>query len=233
MPKEEVTSKEKQKNTPKLVWDLPIRVFHWLLAILILGSWYTVEIDYEMTNHMRIGYAVLTLLLFRLIWGFVGPKYARFSSFVFGPRETLDYIKYFFSKKRGAYAGHNPLGAIATFVMLSVLIFQGVTGLFATDDFYVYGPFSGWVSGEISFLLTDLHYKSSDILFIIIGIHIAAIFYYVLFKRHNLIKSMLTGRKSNLQSHWESISSSKTMLAIVLMLVCSGAIYALITYANS
>ena len=64
MPKEEVTSKEKQKNTPKLVWDLPIRVFHWLLAILILGSWYTVEIDYEMTNHMRIGYAVLTLLLF-------------------------------------------------------------------------------------------------------------------------------------------------------------------------
>ena len=224
---EEQSVKEKKA---KLIWDIPIRVFHWLLVLLLVGSWYTVVIEYNMDRHMLIGYAILALLLFRLFWGFIGPKYSRFSSFIYSPKETIAYLKTFFSKKSGSYAGHNPLGAIAVFALMASIIFQAVSGLFATDDFYVYGPFSYWVSADTSFRLTNLHYQNFDLLLVLGGIHIVAIFYYLLFKRENLITSMFTGRKNKTDDRWQAINNSKLITALMLIAASAAAIYALVKY---
>ena len=225
-------SEEQSANTekPKLIWDIPIRVFHWLLVLLLVGSWYTVVIEYNMDNHMRIGYAILALLIFRVVWGFIGPKYSRFSSCIYSPKETIAYLKTFFTKKTGSYAGHNPLGSIAIFALVASIMFQAVSGLFATDDFYVFGPFSYWVSPDTSFRLTSLHYQNFDLLVVLGGVHIVAVFYYLLFKRENLITAMFTGRKNKTDDRWQAIKSSKLITALVLIIASAIAVYALVEY---
>ena len=220
-------------DTPsKLIWDIPLRIFHWLIVILIFGSWYTVDIAYDMDKHMLVGYALMAVILFRIVWGIVGPRYARFSSFIFGPLETYRYIKSFFSKDYVSYAGHNPLGGIAVLAMLAVIIVQLVTGLFASDDFYVFAPFSLWVSADTSFQLTGIHRQNFNVMLALIIVHVVAIFFYLIFKKQNLIKSMFTGRKPILASEWKSIASHRTYLAIGVIVICSIAVYALIKYAE-
>lgn len=227
-------TKYTQKNLPsKLIWDLPLRIFHWLIAILILGSWYSVEITYDMTNHMRIGYALLALVLFRMTWGVIGTNYSQFKNCIFSPKETFQYMKSFFHKESPKYAGHNPMGAIAIFTMLMLLITQVTTGLFASDEFYVFAPFSLWVSEETSFKLTGIHRQSFDVLLGVIALHIVVVFYYLIFKKQNLIKAMLTGRKILLPIDKEGIPNNRIALSITLIIICSLLVYALISYSQS
>ena len=211
----------------KLIWDLPIRVVHWLLTVLICGSWYTVTVTGDMETHMLIGQTILCLLVFRVIWGLVGTRYARFSSFVFGPRTIATYARSILSGSGGGYAGHNPLGFLAVFAMLVLIGIQVTTGLFATDGDFYEGPLNHLVSGRTGGRITDIHYLNFDVLAIMIGIHIAAIFFYLLYKRENLISPMFTGKKTG--EALEAISGSKLGLALGVIVVSAAAVYLLVT----
>ena len=200
----------------KLIWDLPIRIVHWLLTVLIFGAWYTVTVAGNMEAHMLIGQTILCLLVFRVIWGFVGTRYAKFSSFVFGPRTIIAYARTILSRSGGGYAGHNPLGFLAVFAMLLLIGIQVTTGLFATDGDFYEGPLNHLVSGSTGREITDIHYLNFDVLAIMIGIHIVAIFFYLLYKRENLIWPMFTGTKTG--DALEAIGGSKLGLAIGVLL---------------
>lgn len=171
------------------VWDLPVRVFHWLLALLIAFSFITAEIGGNaMVWHERSGIAILVLIGFRLIWGVVGSRHARFASFVRGPTAVMATLR---GKPSGL--GHSPLAALSVLALLGAVGFQAVTGLFANDDIAFEGPLAAKVSGKVSHWLTELHEGNESVLLALIGLHLAAIAWYALVKRRNLIKPMITG----------------------------------------
>ena len=211
----------------KLIWDLPIRIVHWLLTVLIFGSWYTVSVAGNMEAHMLIGQVILCLLVFRVVWGFVGTRYAKFSSFVFGPRTIIAYARTILSRSGGGYAGHNPLGFLAVFAMLLLIGIQVTTGLFATDGDFYEGPLNNLVSGRTGREITDIHYLNFDVLAIMIAIHIAAIFFYLLYKRENLIWPMFTGTKTG--DALEAIGGSKLGLALGVLVASAVVVYLLVT----
>ena len=211
----------------KLIWDLPIRIVHWLLTVLIFGSWYTVSVAGNMEAHMLIGQVILCLLIFRVVWGFVGTRYAKFSSFVFGPRTIIAYARTILSRSGGGYAGHNPLGFLAVFAMLLLIGIQVTTGLFATDGDFYEGPLNHLVSGSTGRDITDIHYLNFDVLAIMIAIHIVAIFFYLLYKRENLIWPMFTGAKTD--DGLKAISGSKLGLALGVLLASAAMVYLLVT----
>lgn len=171
------------------VWDLPVRVFHGLLALLIATSFITVNLGGNaMVWHERSGIAILVLIGFRIIWGFVGSRHARFVNFVKGPTAVLASLK-------GAPTGlgHSPLAALSVLALLGAVGFQAVTGLFTSDDIAFEGPLAAKVSGKVSHWLTDLHEGNEPILIALISLHLAAVAWYTLVKRRNLIKPMITG----------------------------------------
>ena len=174
------------------VWDLPIRLFHWLLVVSIVLSFITVKIGGNaMEFHALIGYCVLTLAIFRICWGFIGSYHARFIHFVPSPKRLIDYIL----GKTTAGLGHNPLGALSVLALLFSVGLQAVTGLFANDDIAFEGPFAKYVSNASVALLTSIHHANEKFLIILIALHLGAIIYYQKFKGENLIKPMLLGDK--------------------------------------
>lgn len=182
-------------KTPKLpVWDLPTRLFHWLLVLLFALSWWSAE-NHEMEWHYRSGLTLLMLLAFRLIWGFIGGSSARFAGFVRGPGATLDYLR----GARAKSVGHNPLGGYSVIAMLLALVVQVGTGLFATDiDGLESGPLSHFVDFDQGRLAAKVHGTSFNILLVLIGLHIAAILFYLVVRRRNLVGPMVTGRDGSL-----------------------------------
>lgn len=174
------------------VWDLPIRLFHWLLVICIVLSFITVKIGGNaMEFHALIGYCVLTLVIFRICWGFIGSYHARFIHFVPSPKRLIDYIL----GKTTAGLGHNPLGALSVLALLFSVGLQAMTGLFANDDIAFEGPLAKYVSNTSVALLTSIHHANEKFLIILIALHLGAIIYYQKFKGENLIKPMLLGDK--------------------------------------
>ena len=172
------------------LWDLPTRVFHWLLVVAIGAAWDSGEIGGNwMVWHGRIGLLIVGLVAFRLVWGVIGSTYARFASFVRGPASILAYL-------RGQWhgIGHNPLGALSVLGLLTLLALQATTGLFAyNDDIGFGGPFYAAISSDLSATLTKIHHKLFDGLLVLVGLHIAAILFYTHVKKDNLVKPMLTG----------------------------------------
>jgi len=178
--------------TPKLIWGLPIRLFHWSLVILLGISFYTGqfgEFD-SIDTHMLSGYGVLALLLFRISFGFIAKGYARFSQFVRGPSAIKAYI----SSPR-ATPGHNPLGALSVVAILLALAVQVGTGLFATDDIFVEGPLFYLVSSSTASTLTWIHGINRWIVLGLIAIHLTAVFVHEFKWDHKLIAPMITGKK--------------------------------------
>ena len=175
------------------VWDLPLRLAHWALVVTVAGAWAT---HYAGTRwfewHERLGYASLVLVSFRIAWGFVGTRHARFASFLRGPGAVVAYLR---RRDRLEPAGHNPLGGLSVIAMLVLLLLQAVTGLFANDEIANAGPFYGWISQEASNRITGLHEANSELLLVLIGLHLAAIAWYGLVRRQPLVRAMLTGRK--------------------------------------
>ena len=172
------------------VWDLPIRLFHWLLVVSIVLSFITVKIGGNaMEFHALIGYCVLTLVIFRICWGFIGSYHARFIHFVPSPKRLIDYIL----GKTTAGLGHNPLGALSVLALLFSVGLQAVTGLFANDDIAFEGPLAKYVSNASVELLTSIHHANEKFLIILIALHLGAIIYYQKFKGENLIKPMMLG----------------------------------------
>jgi cytochrome b len=174
------------------VWDLPTRLFHWSLAALIVVSFVTVKLGGNlMVWHERSGYAILTLLLFRLVWGIAGGRYARFAAFVRGPGAVLAYLR---GAGGAAHApGHNPLGALSVLGLLAVVGFQAVSGLFTNDDIAFEGPLSVKVSGATASLLTTLHRWNEKTIIALVALHLAAILYYRFGKRRDLVGPMVSG----------------------------------------
>lgn len=171
------------------VWDLPLRLFHWALVLLIIGAWYTAE-NGLLDQHQAIGMAILILLLFRLIWGFVGGSTARFRQFFTGPAKLAAYMK---DRTSWRAIGHNPLGSISVIALLGGVAVQVGLGLFSTDnDGLMEGPLAGLVSLDMTEALTDLHESWFNVLLGLIGLHIAAILIYFL-KGKNLVGPMMTG----------------------------------------
>ena len=172
------------------VWDLPTRLFHWSLAACVIGSLVTINLGGNAVAwHFRFGYAILTLLIFRLAWGFVGPRYARFASFPPNPMAALRYLR----GQEPSVAGHSPLGALSVYALLLSLAFQAGTGLFANDAIMWDGPLKNLVSNDTSDLLTRLHKINRFVVIGLVVLHLAAIAYYALVKRRRLVRPLLTG----------------------------------------
>jgi cytochrome b len=174
------------------VWDLPIRLFHWLLVLCIIGSFISVNLGGNaMEWHAYFGYSVLSLLIFRITWGFVGSTHARFSSFFPNREKFLNYLQ----GKAPSVLGHNPLGALSVFALLLVLSVQVLTGLFVDDEIAFQGPFAKYVSNSTVSLFSKVHYWNHWLIYTVITIHIAAIIYYQKFKGEDLITPMISGDK--------------------------------------
>jgi cytochrome b len=184
------------REAPVKVWDVPVRLFHWLLVLLFAFMFFSGKSGSEwMEWHMRCGYAILALLLFRVMWGFVGSSHARFSSFLAGPSAALSFVKKLMAREQAPHAGHNPLGGWMVLVMLLALLFQVGTGLFANDDLLSEGPLRKFVSDATSNQLTSLHSWNFNLLLLLAGLHILAVLYHAGFMKENLIGAMFTGVK--------------------------------------
>lgn len=210
------------ENQTRLVWDLPLRVAHWSLVVCVAGSWATHYAGIQwFAWHRRFGYAALVLVSFRIVWGLIGTRHARFGNFVAGPRRIVAYLR----ERRGReWTGHSPLGALSVVAMLLLLLLQALTGLFANDEIANAGPLYGWVGQGTSNRLTGWHETNSELLLALITLHVVAVGWYVLGRRQGLLRAMLTGRKpARLVPAEESISSSRTWLAALIVLcLCAG-----------
>ncbi len=212
-----------------LVWDLPLRLFHWLLVLLVITSVVSVEIGGNaMQIHMLSGYTILTLVLFRILWGFLGSTHARFASFVRGPAAVIAYLGALRRKDASGHLGHNPAGAWSVVLMLAVLLVQASTGLFSNDDIDTEGPLANLVSKALSDRITSVHHFNSTVLYVLIGLHLSAVAYYFFYKRENLIKPMFTGFKE--AGTGETAQHRvRTWLAALLLAACAGGVYVLVT----
>lgn len=177
------------------VWDLPTRLTHWLFVAGVAFSWWSAE-EGHMQWHVWSGLTLLGLLVFRIYWGFAGPATARFAHFLKGPAAVFSYLGKLFRTDYRAAFGHNPLGALSVIAILLALMTQVGLGLFATDTSYVAsGPLNHLVDSDTADDITDLHEDFFNILLVVIGLHIAAIVFYLVAKRTNLIGPMVTGRR--------------------------------------
>ncbi|WP_394730653.1 cytochrome b/b6 domain-containing protein [Altererythrobacter sp. GH1-8] len=175
------------------VWDLPVRLCHWGTALAIPALWWTAE-NGEMGWHMRIGLFLLFILTFRVLWGLIGTRTARFAQFVRGPRTVWRYLTGSAPHDR---VGHNPLGALSVIVLLGILIAQVTLGLFAGDSFDgATGPLNEHVGVMTADWMTDWHKTLFDVIVVVSGLHIAAIAFYWLARRNNLVTPMITGNRA-------------------------------------
>ena len=197
------------------VWDLPTRLVHWLLAGLIAFSWWSVE--YGHTDwHIWSGCAVLTLLIFRLLWGVVGSSTARFAGFVRGPGEIRNYLA-----GRWTGIGHNPLGALSVLALLGDAALQVALGLIAQDEDGIYaGPLAGLVSSDTSDRARDIHAVNFYVLLGLIALHLAAIVYYRL-RGQALLRAMITG-KAALQAGTGPMKPGTWWAALLCLAVAMG-----------
>jgi cytochrome b len=179
---------------PVKVWDLPVRLFHWAIVVLICFAWGTQEYDH-MDWHVRVGYAILSLLLFRIVWGFIGSDTARFGRFLRSPIAALRHLAHLHRREVDREVGHNAAGGWMVLVMLGLIGVQAGTGLFSNDDGSTEGPLMHLVSKERSDFLSHIHSLNFKLIEGVIVLHVVAIAVYAVLKRHNLVRPMITGRK--------------------------------------
>jgi cytochrome b len=205
------------------VWDLPTRIFHWALVLCIVGLVVSGELGADaMPWHQRLGFAVLSLLLFRLVWGFIGGRWSRFSSFVHGPATVLSYLKG--QGRPELSVGHNPLGAGSVLALLGFLLLQVASGSFSDDEIAFTGPLAKFVSGSVVGLASKYHSEiGKTILIVLVLLHVAAIVFYRVKKKENLVPAMLTGDKELATAVEPSRDDAQTrLLALVVLALCSG-----------
>jgi len=178
-----------------LVWDVPTRVFHWLLAASFAGAFITADSEKWRDVHVALGYTMLALIAFRVVWGFVGTHYARFSSFAFGPGKVLAYLKSLFTHKPQHHVGHNPAGSWAVYGLLSLGLLSGVSGYLTYNE----------VGGE---WLEELHEVAANSMLALVVVHVAGVLASSLLHRENLVRAMITGYKTGAgvqgirRKHW-------------------------------
>ena len=211
-----------------LVWDLPTRLFHWLLVIMVGTSFVTGKMGGNvMQYHEWSGFVILALLLFRVAWGFVGSRESRFAMFIRDPATVFHYAKSFLHRNSPRYLGHNPLGGWSIVAMLLALVIQAATGLFANDNIATEGPLYLWVSRETSDWLTSVHKLNQQIIIALVSIHLFAVLLHLFFKRENLVTPIITGIKE-----WDrevaEPTSGRTWLAAVIAALAISSVYLLV-----
>jgi len=174
----------KQKKAV-LVWDFSIRVFHWLLVVSFAGAWLTSESEAQQMLHYAFGYSACALVLFRIIWGIVGTRYARFTQFIKGPVETIYHIKSLFTGNIDPEIGHNPAGALAMIALMVLILLIGLTGYWSVREFL--GDF-----------MSGAHEAFANLTLVVVVIHIAAAVIMSFLQKENLVRSMVTGNKQGM-----------------------------------
>lgn len=179
------------------VWDVPVRLFHWLSAAGFVLAYIAAEM-HKMTLHVWVGYTLLALLLFRVVWGFVGSHYARFSSFVFSPQQTLAYVRSLYGGHAIHYYGHNPAGALMVFALLAVLVAIFVSGLVTLAVIDYEGPLlflANAVGDDTAYFFRQAHDFFVDVALLLVPLHLLGVVAGSLQHRENLVRAMVTGLK--------------------------------------
>ena len=224
--------KKSQLIQKVVAWDLYTRLFHWLLVILIVSAWFTAEFgDMEMKWHKLNGYSIFVLLVFRILWGILGSSTARFKGFFYSPAKTFAYAKTFNEDSPDKYLGHNPLGSWMVFLLLCNVMLQIGTGLFSSDELFAYGPLSDYVNESVARQFTFVHELSFIALMTFIALHISAVLVYLFFRKENLIRPMINGKKpvkdykdsneANIEPLWLAVICL-TIAVFVVALIITG-----------
>ena len=210
------------------LWDLPLRVFHWSLVILVTVAIITGEIGGEwMGIHGKAGIGIAGLVTFRLIWGVIGSTHARFLTFIPTPGKIKAYLQ---GKWRGV--GHNPIGAFSVLALLTLLGVQAGTGLFSNDDIDFTGPLADLIESTLSSRLTGIHQILANVLLGLVALHIIAIGFYVLIKKDNLVKPMVTGWKEHHSTPSDPPISPRTGGSLTAFLIALGGAAVLVYYVS-
>lgn len=197
-----------ESSTKKIqIWDAPVRLSHWLMAICFTVAYVTAEVDSLRLLHISMGYTMLFLICFRLVWGFIGSRYARFSEFIRSPAAVIRYLRSMISGHPARYTGHNPAGAMAIIAMLCL-------GLIVTMSGYAhYNELGGeW--------LEDVHEIAANMMLVVVGIHVAGVLLASYLHRENLVRSMIGGRKQGEQK--QAIPTTWRSVAAILLLTVLG-----------
>ncbi|MBW2408197.1 MAG: cytochrome b/b6 domain-containing protein [Deltaproteobacteria bacterium] len=211
------------------VWDLPTRLFHWALVALVVICFVTAKTGGNaMQYHEWSGVTILVLLIFRLIWGFVGSRPSRFGDFLKGPATVWQYATGLVKGNAVRYLGHNPLGGWSVLAMLLVVMLQAVLGLFANDDIFTEGPLFLWVSKAASDRLTRIHRLNQYVIMGLTAIHILAVAYHFFIERENLLKPMFTGTKPRSGDDTAPAPAPNWLAAVIVIL--TGCVVYLIVY---
>jgi cytochrome b len=211
------------------VWDAPTRLFHWVVAILVGFSWFSMHESW-MQLHFLSGYTILTLLLFRLVWGFVGSDTARFRRFLKSPIAALRHLRRIGRREPDREIGHNAAGGWMVLVLLALLLVQALTGLCANDDIMNEGPLAHVVGKSWSNWLSNVHSINFTLIEIAIALHVLAVLAYAVLKRQDLVRPMVTGRKrlpAGMRGPW----IASPWLAIPRLVLAAGVVALLVNYA--
>ena len=215
------------------VWDLPTRLFHWALALAVAGGATTAYLPGSwIVWHSRFGYAILSLLLFRIVWGFIGGRWSRFGAFLYSPGSVFAYLRG--RAHPDHLIGHSPVGAASVFAMLAVLLAQVGSGLVTDDEIAFQGPLNRFVSSATGLTATWYHKQVGQWLLVgLVVLHIAAVLYYLVRKKQNLIRPMVVGDKVTAHAVAPSRDDSRSRLvALVVFAACAGAVYLLVGMAG-
>jgi cytochrome b len=211
------------------VWDLPLRLFHWALATLVIAAIVAVKID-ALQWHFYCGYGVLALLGFRLVWGVFGTHYARFSSFGCSPAAVVKHLRDLKNGRASSYLGHTPIGSLSVLAMLTVVLLQVASGLFSNDDTDSQGPLVKFISKATSDNFSWFHTEvNAWLIYGLIGLHIAAVGFYYFKKKNDLVTPMLTGDKE-----WSNTAIGahdtwgKRAVALLIFGLCIAGVYYLV-----
>jgi cytochrome b len=178
------------------VWDWPVRLFHWSIVVLAVVAVISAKLGGNaMVWHLRAGFAILALVLFRILWGFAGSRHARFASFLRGPRPILDYLRSTAKGRHPVSIGHNPLGGWSVVALLAVLLIQATTGLFANDDIATDGPLVKFITKDLSDTFTRFHHLNVWALGGLVALHLSAVAFHLLVVKENLVRPMVHGKK--------------------------------------
>jgi len=212
------------------VWDWPVRIVHWVMVLLLIALLTTAKIgDDAMEWHMRAGESMLALVVFRVVWGFVGSRYARFSSFVRGPRAVISYARSIFAPPHEVHAGHNPLGGWMVIALLLALLFQTGTGLFTNDDVLTEGPLARLIAKNLSDTISTFHRWNAWIVGALATAHIGAVMFYLIALKENLISPMLHGAKALPATHAIVGADRNNARAAVLFAACAVLVWWVVT----
>lgn len=225
---------DKGSGTPVTVWDLPTRLFHWILVLLMVFSYVSGNLGGSWLKwHFWSGYAVLTLLIFRIGWGIVGSTTARFSHFVKGPRAAIAYLRGLFGSSTPHDIGHNAVGGWMVVVLILAVLAQATSGLFTSDDIDTFGPLAEKVSSAISGKLSTFHRLWINVILVLAAIHVCASLFYFVVKRQNLVLPMITGRKYLPEGHSAAgVVIVSSGLALVLLAVAAGIVFGVVRFGG-